>query len=460
MKKKVLVVDDDPIVRTLLVKMLRVRDIEVIEANQGFLAAKIFEKQKKEISLIVSDVQMPVMDGLELLQRVRATSPCPFVLFTGLGAVIEAKKAFEMGATDFLTKPVDKDVVRKIVDIFAAAESGAACELENRIPSPDEYLKIQLDDLITTTTINNDIYIRLSETKFVKVGRAGEKTPHERLKFYRDKKIDFLYVLTTEFGKYVESQVDLSRKALASPQVSMTTKMALLETSTRLIAENAFLVDSLDRESLEWTQGILNETVDFAADDPAIFEQLIELSKHSNHLYAHSLAVSLYACLVAKEHGWTAPQSIQKVSLGGLFHDIGKKELPLELLQKSRKNQSKDEIKMIESHCERGRDILLGIPGLPEEVVLIALHHHETKAGTGYPLRLKGEQINPLARLIAVVDKFVGFMLPIVPGEPALNAHDAMKKMQTFYLEELDPTFFKVLASVLKFPLEAKKKVS
>lgn len=437
--------------------MLRVREIEVIEADQGFLASKIFEKHKLEISLIISDIQMPVLDGIELLKRVRATSPVPFILFTGLSNAIEAKAAFEMGATDFIMKPIDKDVLKKIVTIFEAADTGVNRELENRVPSADEYRKIQIDDFVLTSTIQSDIYIRLSDTKFVKVGRKGEKTPTERLKFYCDKKIDFLYVLTTEFGAYVEVAAKATRAAVHSSSVSPAAKMQLLETSTRLVAEHAFLAPEIDRDSLAWTQSVLEDTMNYAANDPAIFDQLIALSKHTSHLYAQSLAVSLYAVLVAREHGWTAPQTIMKVSLGGLFHDIGKKELRPDLLAKPRKEQSSEDVRLIESHCDTGRDILLSIPGLPEEVALVALHHHETKHGNGYPRRLKGEQINPLARLIFVVDKFVSFLIPACPTDPVLNTHEAIAKMQMHYAEDMDLAFFKCLASVLKIPIETKK---
>ncbi|RYZ68693.1 MAG: hypothetical protein EOP05_16015, partial [Proteobacteria bacterium] len=87
-------------------------------------------------------------------------------------------------------------------------------------------------------------------------------------------------------------------------------------------------------------------------------------------------------------------------------------------------------------------------------VALIALHHHETKPGTGYPRRLKGEQINPLARLVYVVDKFVSFILPPNPEEKPLEFLEAAKKMHTFYSEEMDPALFKSLIETLGYSME------
>ncbi len=443
--KSILVVDDDPIFRILLAKMLKVRGLDVIEAENGFAAVKTFEKRKHEISLIVSDVKMPTMDGVEFLKRVRSQSSIPFILFTGLTDIMESKQAYELGANEFILKPIDLDGIKKIMEWFKRAESDEALAEAERVPAATDYRRIQLDEFLSTTTIQSDIYIRLSESKFVKVGRKGEPTPVERLKYYRDKKVDFLYVLNAEFGIYVEHAATFTKKIVQSSAVTDDAKLKLLAASTKLIAENAFLSPNLDKVQIDAASSILENTIDFAAKDPAIFKQLLDLQSHSDHLFAHSLAVSLYASLVAKQHGWVSSSTLTKISLGGLLHDVGKKELSKDLLQKSRKELTPSEIREIESHCERGRDILLDIQGLPEEIALIALHHHETKTGTGYPRRLRGEQINPLARLVYVVDRFVSYILPSNPDDKQLDFLEAVRKMQTFFGEEMDPALFKSL---------------
>lgn len=452
--KYILVVDDDPIFRILMSKMLKVRGMEVIEVENGFAAVKIFEKRKHEISLIVSDVKMPTMDGIEFLKRVRSQSSVPFILFTGLSDVMESKQAFELGANEFIMKPIDLDGIKKIMEWFRRAESDEALAEADRAPAASDYRRIQIDDFLSTSKIQSDIYIRLSESKFVKVGRKGETTPIERLKYYRDKKVDFLYVLNAEFGIYVEHAASFTKKIVQSPAVPVDAKMKLLAASTKLIAENSFISPNLDKVQIEAATSILEDTIDFAAKDPTIFQQLLDLQSHSDHLFAHSLAVSLYASLVAKKHGWVSDSTLTKICLGGLLHDIGKKELSKELLSKSRKELTAAEIREIESHCARGRDILLDIQGIPEDVALIALHHHETKSGTGYPRRLKGEQINSLARLVYVVDKFVTYILPANPEEKPLEYLEAVRKMQTFFNEEMDPALFKSFLETLGYTQE------
>lgn len=364
---------------------------------------------------------------------------------------MESKQAYELGANEFILKPIDLEGIKKIMEWFKRAESDEALAESERVPLASDYRRIQIDDFLSTTKIQSDIYIRLSETKFVKVGRKGETTPIERLKYYRDKKVDFLYVLNAEFGVYVEHAANFTKKIVQSPAVSDEAKMKLLSASTKLIAENSFLSPNLDKTQIEAAMSILEDTIEFAAKDPSIFQQLIDLQNHSDHLFAHSLAVSLYSSLVAKQHGWVSASTLTKISLGGLLHDIGKKELPKELLAKSRKELSPSEIREIESHCERGRDILLDIQGVPEEVALIALHHHETKTGTGYPRRLRGEQINPLARLVYVIDRFISYILPSNPDDTALSYLDAVRKMNTFFSEEMDPALFKSLTETLGY---------
>ncbi|GEM_PF-3389320 len=85
---------------------------------------------------------------------------------------------------------------------------------------------------------------------------------------------------------------------------------------------------------------------------------------------------------------WTAPSTLYKVSLAGLFHDIGYKELDRELITKKRALLTSDEIHLIESHVTRGRDIILSLAGIPEDIALIVYQHHEDCLGQGYPKRL------------------------------------------------------------------------
>lgn len=110
MRRGILIVDDDALLRFFLKKFLEKMDWEVFEAGNGEEALSLLEKTA--IHLIVSDLQMPVMNGLELLRRVRKdprTGSIPVIMVTAYEGEEIREKAIQLGANDFINKPVDEE---------------------------------------------------------------------------------------------------------------------------------------------------------------------------------------------------------------------------------------------------------------------------------------------------------------------------------------------------------------
>jgi DNA-binding response OmpR family regulator len=99
----VLVVDDEPVVRNVVVRYLRRDGYETLEASDGEEAKAIL--QSNEASLVVLDVMLPGLDGLELCRWIRANSDTPIVLLTALAEESDRIAGLEIGADDYVTKP-------------------------------------------------------------------------------------------------------------------------------------------------------------------------------------------------------------------------------------------------------------------------------------------------------------------------------------------------------------------
>ena len=126
--KKVLIVDDNVINRRLLQKMLQ-DQYTVIEANNGQAALDILEREAAEISVILLDIVMPVMDGYEFLGK-RQNNPqisnIPVVVTTQKDGEASEIKALKLGANDFLPKPYNGEIIRhRLNNIIALRESAA-----------------------------------------------------------------------------------------------------------------------------------------------------------------------------------------------------------------------------------------------------------------------------------------------------------------------------------------------
>ena len=117
----------------------------------------------------------------------------------------------------------------------------------------------------------------------------------------------------------------------------------------------------------------------------------------------HSDRVSAYSVLIAEKLG-LSETVINTLKIGGLFHDIGKIGIPDSILLKEAK-LTDDEYSQIKNHPSIGAHILSSVTYF-KDILPIVKHHHEKYDGTGYPSRLKGEEIPYLARIAAVADSF------------------------------------------------------
>jgi two-component system response regulator AtoC len=133
-KPIILIVDDEKSARDGLVRALR-RDYRVLAAENGTSALEVLGSQS--VDVLLSDVRMPGMDGITLMQRALANHPAlTCIILTAYGDVDIAVEAMKKGATDFMTKPINLDKLELVLNRVLKAKK---IEIEN------EQLKVQLD---------------------------------------------------------------------------------------------------------------------------------------------------------------------------------------------------------------------------------------------------------------------------------------------------------------------------
>jgi HD-GYP domain-containing protein (c-di-GMP phosphodiesterase class II) len=127
--------------------------------------------------------------------------------------------------------------------------------------------------------------------------------------------------------------------------------------------------------------------------------------EHDPSTFTHVLNVSSYAVLLAQSLGIHAEDELEEIAVGGMLHDIGKRTLPRELLNKAGP-LTRDERATIRTHSQAGYETLFDREELGFTQLMMVYQHHERWDGTGYPVRLVGREIDPMARLTAIVDVF------------------------------------------------------
>jgi putative nucleotidyltransferase with HDIG domain len=139
----------------------------------------------------------------------------------------------------------------------------------------------------------------------------------------------------------------------------------------------------------------------------------------------HQQRVAEISCAIAEEMGF-APDRIEGIRVASKLHDIGKIHVPGEILSKPGK-LNELEFGIIKTHPKVGYDILRAVV-FPWPVAKVALQHHERLDGSGYPDGLKGDDILPEAKIVAVSD-VVEAMCTHRPYRPALTIEEAIEEL-------------------------------
>jgi two-component system response regulator PilR (NtrC family) len=154
MKSRVLVVDDEESIREFLEIMLRKEGLDVTCAEDGQVALDTIKK--KSFDLVISDLQMPNMTGLELLRQVKDQYPeMLFMMITAFGTTETAVEAMKLGAYDYITKPFKIDEVR--INIANALRS-RNLEVENRVLKKELNKEYSFQNLVGNSEAMHRIY--------------------------------------------------------------------------------------------------------------------------------------------------------------------------------------------------------------------------------------------------------------------------------------------------------------
>lgn len=121
--RKIIVADDEALIRRLVCDFLKKSDFETIQAEDGEQALALF-KEHPDVSLMIVDIMMPGIDGWEVCRRVRETSSVPIILLTARGEEFDQLTGFEAGADEYVTKPFSPAVLVKRVEALIKLSEG------------------------------------------------------------------------------------------------------------------------------------------------------------------------------------------------------------------------------------------------------------------------------------------------------------------------------------------------
>ncbi len=449
-RPRVLIVDDEKFIRDILADFLGMEGYFVRTAEDG--AAALDEINSAHYDLIISDLKMPRMGGIELLSAIAAAAPNALtVIMTGFGTVETAIDAMKRGAYDYILKPfkveevirvvqrgIDKQRLsaenlrlREAVSLYAVSEAiAASLSLEEVLATIGDTAMDELKADFVSTWLDD------GEGGFFERQRLGRdpppsgmppRTPVAAEPAKRTAVIGAEYgelaaqAFIEHYGAYsalLEQGGKGNRFFASPPAVPLVSLVSVpLRTKTRLLGWIGVASFTNHKRFNEGHRKLLSivgsraaaaiENARLYEDLRATFQQTIQglaraIDKMDRYTAGHSERVALYATQLALRLGLPA-DVVEIVRQSALMHDIGKIGCVMNLNKPGKLTQ--EEYEIFKRHPIYGHDILDPIKFLHPLVPGVHLHH-ERWDGRGYPLGLKGNGIPLIARIIAVADTY------------------------------------------------------
>jgi response regulator RpfG family c-di-GMP phosphodiesterase len=421
----VLVVDDDESIREVLSTFLKLEGFRVLAAENGLAALRVLSREP--VSVVVTDVDMPIMDGLTLLDEVKRRHPEVVTLMSTADdraqTVVDAMKR---GAFDYVVKPFNiQDVIQTI---GRALEHQRVCaeniELQAALSlyrlADELHGETNLDAVLTLCAETFRVQARADRVSIVLDGDGllgglelvAGVGPHLG-------RADFTEATVTVPQACVASDGRVGRYIVASAKTEPTASVVICPLTTaqhrlgwlvaaregaRPFAEGARKLATIlaDRIAITVQNAQLVETLE------RTFRNTIEafvkaMEEKDEYTAGHSERVADYARLIAIQMG-LSDEIVEVVHQGGRLHDIGKLPLRDDLLKKPGPLTS-EEYELLKRHTTYGYDLLRPIPFF-HALLPAVWSHHERWDGGGYPQGLAGEAIPLTARIMAVADSY------------------------------------------------------
>lgn len=201
---------------------------------------------------------------------------------------------------------------------------------------------------------------------------------------------------------------------------------------------------------MDAANSISGELMKVITENDAIAVDIDALKVSDEYTFKHSVDVASIAMILAKQSGMPE-KDVYNIGVAGLLHDLGKSEIPGEILNKPAR-LTEEEFAVMKQHPSLGYNILKDKPNIAREVLLGVLQHHEKIDGRGYPLGLTAERITPHAKILAVADIYDALVTER-PYKKGFSPRDAVEMIMAM-TAELDVNVIKMfLNSVILYPV-------
>jgi len=407
---KILYAEDEEMLRELLVFTLDAEfDCEVLEASSGNQAIALL-KENPDIKIVLSDYTMPDGTGGDLYNYIKDNCPeIPFVLISGnspdtLGEFDNFKDVNPNNA--YFSKPFDENTLLQTLKEIINGTDEAIADAP-----PPAYCKVNIRSFYRFNQVSSNIYLRLSEEKYIKVINPQELYDVSQMEKYEHRGCKYLYVESKDYPEFSEFFVKstIARFELGKA-LSDGERVSLEVDSLKAVTETIHNL-GISESVIELTNNISSSVIENFDKESQLAKLLKSMMENKEFRYQHALLISYIGCAILKKMKLQTESTLQKFTIASLLHDIDFEDEELarvhDILGTEHEGIEYNTIERIKAHPQLAAELVKEMKNLPPDVDTIILSHHELPDGSGYPRGMGALKLSPLSCIFIVTERIV-----------------------------------------------------
>jgi HD-GYP domain-containing protein (c-di-GMP phosphodiesterase class II) len=260
-----------------------------------------------------------------------------------------------------------------------------------------DYLGIPIKKFLSGKCAPTNIYIHISDAKYIKVVNRGGEFEKNRLSNYQNHEVRELFIHASDLDAYINYCLDLIKKILSAPD----NKQGLDIFTTCRFGEFYFLdlkFRGVHKSTLQNGLTLLDFIEKLIQRKPSLNKFILEVLDVDENIAKHALTSAFFSTLLVQGMRWRSIKNIETVFLSALFQDIG-------LLNHSQKSD-------YEVHSEIGSQIIQKSGFFKDyKIADIIAQHHELPDGSGFPLGYSAKEIYPMALPLIMASRLASLVL-------------------------------------------------
>lgn len=476
--EKILVVDDEEMIRDLCMHILTGEGYRVDTAPNGSAALEALGH--RDVDLLLTDIKMPGMDGLELFEQVKAMNEDIVTVFiTGHGTLDTAIESLMRGVDGFVLKPFTQE---EILNAVSRALTRSRLQKENirlkaLIPLFEisklliteidlaHLFKIITEVLVQEFAVGRVSLMLIDEATSDLVIRASHGLPSDVALKARRKSGEGVAGLVLKsrkpliisHGKHPDQEVMDAINLEDMPFSSMSVPLIGKDKALGVLNVSKFSGSPFTTSDLQVVL-ILSSQVVAAMENAALYDDLREsyfrtvqalvaaVEAKDPYTKWHSTNVAKYAVAIARDMG-ISPSHLEEIHIASILHDVGKIGISERIISKPDR-LSREEFDIMKDHPAHGIKILEPI-GFSPTIINAIYQHHERYDGKGYPRGLEGDEIVIGARILNVADT-IDAMVSERPYRGIISSQEVIEELEKEAGGQFDPKVAESAKSLIR----------